>query len=78
MAKAIPNFTDERYGLVSGAVFNTPFAVGLLLAGIITQYFQRKRIIGFAQALWSGASISMAYSATFMSVCVSRGILGAL
>ena len=76
MSVAIPNFTDSRYGLLSGVLFTSLFAVTVLFSGVLSDNCSRRLLLSFAAVLWSLTSLTTAISQTFLEVAASRMMLG--
>ena len=76
MSVDIPNFTQTRYGLLSGALFTALFSVTVLFSGVLSDNFSRRLILAIAGVLWSGTSVTTAVSQTYGEVAASRMMLG--
>ena len=61
---AIPGFTQEEYGFVSGFAFTMVFLVSVFISGVAADNCSRRIIFGVAAILWSTTSITTAFSQT--------------
>ena len=76
MSIDIPNFTTQRYGLLSGVLFTSLFSVTVLFSGVLSDNCSRRLLLAFAAILWSSTSITTAISQTYGEVALSRMMLG--
>ena len=76
MSIDIPNFTDNKYGLLSGVMFTSLFSVTVLFSGVLSDNCSRRLLLSFAAMLWSVTSITTAVSTDYTEVAVSRMMLG--
>jgi len=76
LAVAIPNFGENQYGLITGLVFNLPFALGVLMTGTIFMRFNRLPLLGIVTFIFSLTNFGMASAHNLGSVYFYRIILG--
>ena len=76
ISAAIPGFTQEEFGFISGFAYTSVFVSTVFVAGIIADNCQRRLILGLAVMLWSACSITTALSTTLFQVKASRMFLG--
>ena len=72
----IPDFTESKYGLVSGVLFTSLFSVTVLFSGVASDNCSRRLLLAFAAMLWSVTSLTTAISETYSEVAASRMMLG--
>ena len=73
---AIPGFTQEEFGFISGFAYTSVFVSTVFIAGIIADNCQRRLIFGLVVMLWSATCITTAMSTTLFQVKASRMMLG--
>ena len=73
---AIPGFTQEEFGFISGFAYTSVFVCTVFVAGVIADNCQRRLIFGLAVMLWSACSITTALSTELWQVKASRHMLG--
>lgn len=76
MSVDIPNFTADKYGLVSGVLFTSLFSMTVLFSGVLSDNCSRRLLLSFAAILWSVTSLTTAISQTYTEVALSRMMLG--
>jgi len=76
ISKAIPNFTQTKFGFLSGAVFTIFFSVTVLFSGVLSDNMSRRLLLSIASICWSLTCITTAFSQTFTGVAISRMALG--
>lgn len=76
MKVAIPDFSQSKYGLLSGALFTSLFSVTVLFSGVLSDNCSRRLLLSCAAVLWSVTSITTALSTTYSEIAVSRMMLG--
>jgi hypothetical protein len=76
ISAAIPGFTQEEFGFISGFAYTSVFVCTVFVAGIVADNCQRRLIVGLAVMLWSACSITTALSTTLFQVKASRMFLG--
>ena len=64
MSVAIPGFTKEEYGFISGFAFTLVFVISVLISGVVADNLSRRLVFGTAAILWSVTSITTAFSTT--------------
>ena len=60
--EAIPDFTQTKYGILSGAVFTIFFSVTVLFSGILADNMSRRLLLSTAGVLWSCTCLTTAIS----------------
>jgi len=76
MSVAIPNFSESRYGLLSGVLFTSLFSVTVLFSGVLSDNCSRRLLLACAAVLWSLTSITTSISQIYSEVAASRMMLG--
>lgn len=76
MRDTIPNFTDAKYGLLTGPAFYFFLGTCMIFAGAIANQYNRRIIIGGAAICWAMSSIGTALTSTFLGLCFDRVVLG--
>ena len=64
MSVAIPGFTKEEYGFISGFAFTLVFVISVLISGVVADNLSRRLVFGTAAILWSVTSITTGFSTT--------------
>jgi MFS family permease len=72
----IPNFTDEKYGLLAGPTFTLVYATLILFTGTLADNYSRRLIFSIAAIMWSLTSIGTSFSHTLAMVSLNRMLLG--
>ena len=73
---SIPNFTDAKYGLLTGPVFYFFLGTCMLFAGAIANQYNRRLVLGAASICWATSSLGTAITHTFLLLCTFRMMLG--
>lgn len=76
MSVDIPNFTADKYGLLSGVMFTSLFSITVLFSGVLSDNCSRRLLLSFAAMLWSVTSLTTAVSTDYTEVALSRMMLG--
>lgn len=76
MSIDIPDFSQTRYGLLSGVLFTSLFSITVLFSGVLADNCSRRLLLAFAAMLWSMTSLTTSISQTFSEVALSRIMLG--
>ncbi len=72
----IPNFTDEKYGLLAGPTFTLVYATLILFTGTLADNYSRRLIFTIAAIMWSLTSIGTSFSHTLAMISLNRMLLG--
>lgn len=67
--------TDTQLGWL-GSVFAIVFALGSLVAGVLSDILPRRLVVAFGVAIWSGFSALGGLSRSYAQIFVSRAIVG--
>jgi len=76
LSAAIPNFTDAKYGVLSGADFTLVYATLILFTGTLADNYSRRYLLSIAGVIWSFTSIGTAFSNTLPMISLNRMMLG--
>ena len=76
MSVDIPDFSPNKYGLLSGVMFTSLFSITVLFSGVLSDNCSRRLLLAFAAMLWSVTSLTTAISQDYAEVALSRMMLG--
>lgn len=76
LSKAIPNFTDAKYGLLAGPTFTLVYATLILFTGTLSDNYSRRFLFSIAGICWSFTSIGTAFSNNLAMISLNRMLLG--
>ncbi len=70
------NLSDTQFGLLTGLIFVTIYAITGLFMGALADRFHRPRIIGVGLAIWSTLTAATGATHNFIQVALTRVFIG--